>query len=1103
MEAGARRLSAIMFTDMVGYVALAQRNEPEALRLLEEHRAAVRPVLRRFRGTEVKTLGDGFLVEFASALDATACGVELQRVLHERNEANPASRVELRIGIHVGDVVHRGGDVYGDTVNIASRLQSLAEPGGVFLSGTVRDQVRDRLPAEMVRVGTAGLKNVELPVEVYRVVFPWAEEFRSRPTPLVDRAREVGELCGFVDRVARGEGALLLVVGEAGLGKSRLIGEMAAHARRVGVRCVEGRCDEPEGGSPYAPWTDVLRGLVEELPAKTLLNLLGPHRAEVGKLVPELAEKAPSSELPAPDAAQDLLRFLDGIAGFFRDLARERPTVIVLEDLAWADPASVQVLQHIVRNLRHAPLGVVGAVRASGLSDNSALAHLVSRHRRSPALTLLRLERFDAEGAQRMIEAVLGDTKGISEEFLSLVHATTGGNPYFIEEVLRALQKDGVITRTGGGWVRRPIGEITLPATVRDVLRERLDRLDPETRDRLRSAAAIGVEFDLDLLCRLTGDEPSHLLPVLERAMRASLLREERRAPRAPVYLFPDRPVRDALYGELSLARRRHLHRAIGEALERAPPGAPRTPAAVLAHHFLRGDEPVRALRYAEEAGADASAVHAHEAAAGQYRNAVDLLEGSPDEGRRCRALIALGDALAALARYGEAIDQWRSAIACGGAAEDTALTLRTYRRVLEALWAEDEADAFLRTYREAREVIRRVPDEPEGVLLDAEAAGFLSWLGIGREEALAARDRALSAARAAALPAAEATAMLSALSLLSLSSKEAALGLARESVRLAEAPRPPPVTRAGNDLFFGATRVLGTFGDAWEAMLEREEGAIRRAREARLFEWEAFNRAAAASSCLGHGRIRDGRGQIREMLRILARFDLAMRAREFTVVAAGQVLDGEFDAAEATLTRGIQYLEPRAPQHRSLIRFYSNLAECRLGRGKADDALSAALRALDLLRLHDYPIDQAMCIALTIERGTQAAIAAGRLSHAREIVEEGRRLAEPLGEPAFTAFVDQARGRLALAEGRLDEAVDRSRAAVATWERLDARLDLAKALRLLSEVEARLGHASDAARLGERSRALLKEMEIPALPSEPGPGEGAAAAPVPAAPAA
>src|ERR1700757_487658 len=176
-----RKLAAIMFTDMVGYSALSQGNPKLALELLEEHRQLLREIFPRFNGTEIKTIGDAFLVEFNSALEAAQCAIAIQRTLAKRNADAPAQRqIQVRIGIHIGDVVHRGGDVYGDGVNIASRIEPLAGPGGICVSMDVERQIRNALEARFEKLAPTELKNISVPMELFRIVLPWEKESEVR-----------------------------------------------------------------------------------------------------------------------------------------------------------------------------------------------------------------------------------------------------------------------------------------------------------------------------------------------------------------------------------------------------------------------------------------------------------------------------------------------------------------------------------------------------------------------------------------------------------------------------------------------------------------------------------------------------------------------------------------------------------------------------------------------------------------------------------------------------------------------------------------------------------------------------------------------------------
>jgi class 3 adenylate cyclase len=180
---GKRKLAAIVFTDIVGYTALTQKNERLAMDLLAEHNRILRPIFLEFGGREIKTVGDSFLVEFSSALDAVQCALEIQGKMHNRNlDIQTDRRILLRVGVHVGDVITSGGDILGDAVNISSRVEPLAEPGGVCISGQVYDQVRNKIELPFIKLENAPLKNVSVPVDVYKVVFPWENNLNMPET---------------------------------------------------------------------------------------------------------------------------------------------------------------------------------------------------------------------------------------------------------------------------------------------------------------------------------------------------------------------------------------------------------------------------------------------------------------------------------------------------------------------------------------------------------------------------------------------------------------------------------------------------------------------------------------------------------------------------------------------------------------------------------------------------------------------------------------------------------------------------------------------------------------------------------------------------------
>ncbi|MDA4129636.1 MAG: hypothetical protein OK457_02585 [Thaumarchaeota archaeon] len=212
-----RKLAAIMFTDMVGFTSLTQKNESAALELLEEQRKMIRPLFPKHHGKEVKTIGDAFLVEFESALEAVRCAFELQQFLNELNRSRPLQKqIKLRIGLHLGDVIHTQGDVYGDAVNIASRIEPLAEDGGVCMSQQVYDHIRNKFEFPVESLGSRELKNVELPIHVYKIILPW----EVQPSTSYEFCVE----CYTYGLVRSG---VILIEGPPGSGKSSLIRGLA------------------------------------------------------------------------------------------------------------------------------------------------------------------------------------------------------------------------------------------------------------------------------------------------------------------------------------------------------------------------------------------------------------------------------------------------------------------------------------------------------------------------------------------------------------------------------------------------------------------------------------------------------------------------------------------------------------------------------------------------------------------------------------------------------------------------------------------------------------------------------------------------------------
>ena len=325
-----RRLAAILAADIAGYSRLMGADEEGTLAAVKAiRRIEWDPKVREHRGRIVKTTGDGLLVEFQSVVDAVRCAVELQRAIAERNvELAAEKRIEFRIGINLGDVILDEGDIYGDGVNIAARLEALAAPGDICVSRVVREQVRDKLDIAFEDAGEQRVKNIARPVHVFRV--PIAGHGAARreahadfegPRPaaadaprdrFVGRLRELEALHGAFEAACAGHGRIVMLAGEAGIGKTRTAQELAGHAVAREAAVLWGRCHEESGAPSYWPWVQVIRAALGEAGSEVLAEL-GAAAGDIADIVPEIRDLVPGLGASAPlgDPAEARFRMFE------------------------------------------------------------------------------------------------------------------------------------------------------------------------------------------------------------------------------------------------------------------------------------------------------------------------------------------------------------------------------------------------------------------------------------------------------------------------------------------------------------------------------------------------------------------------------------------------------------------------------------------------------------------------------------------------------------------------------------------------------------------------------------------------------------------------
>ncbi len=514
-----------------------------------------------------------------------------------------------------------------------------------------------------------------------------------RTLPFIDRESELASLKSLLDATMRGEGCIVFLAGEAGIGKTRLAEELRTYAALRGVRTLSGRCLDKESGVPYSPWVQMMKEVINQVSPQVLRKASSDYIGEIAKLVPEVLEKiGPLGSSPgiqfaqAGQADQERTMFLEGIAQFFVNLSKESALTLLFDDLNSADTPSIQLLRHLARKLSNQSIMIIGTYRDNDLEKSSALFQLTLDLNRERVLNTVRLKPFDVRGLTRMIAETFGESeKQQTPEFRNLVLEKTGGNPFFVEEVLRSLVEQGVIFRTENGWERKAISEIEVPPTVRAVIEQRLSRLDEGSLTVLTAASVLGKEFSFELLQRVTSIDEETLLERIERSLKLRLLSEKKLVRGESAYVFTDLQVRDVLQEAISLVRRRKLHLRAGQAMEELYKDKIEEKASELAYHFLEGNDQEKSLTYCVKAGGRAAELYAHQEALKQFRVALELLEGrGGDEDVLLKAdvLERLGDSSMVVGQNDAAIEYYGKAAEIYEGAGEAKKAGRTYTKM-------------------------------------------------------------------------------------------------------------------------------------------------------------------------------------------------------------------------------------------------------------------------------------------------------------------------------------------------------------------------------------------------------------------------------------
>ncbi len=699
-------LVTILFTDLVGSTDMGSRiGDVAADELRRDHFTDLRDAIAETGGREVKTIGDAIMVSYGGAADALAGAVAMQRSVERRNRRSAGPVLGMRIGVSAGDATFEDDDWFGTPVIEASRLCAGAEGGQILVSDLVRALAGSRSDVELTPLGERELRGLPAPISVCEVAWEAEEAASSSSVPLpgfvetspvfpfAGRAAERERLVTAWKEAASGIRRVVLVSGEPGVGKTRLVTELVRTAHEQGALLLWGRCAE-ELDVPYQPFAEALRHYVHSVPADQLRVELGPLGGELTRLIPDLDHLVPGLAEPVrTEAETERHRLFEAVSDLLEAVSEVTPIVLVLDDVHWADKPSLLLLRHMLRRPPTMPLLILATYRDTDLDRSHPLADVLADLRREVGVERLDLQGLDSGEVTAFMEHAAGhvlDQPGL--ELADAVHQETQGNPFFIGEMLLHLAESGLIVQREGRWESDfSLADVGIPEGIREVVGRRLSRLSSAANTALSIAAVVGPEFDvavIEVLCELDADE---IFDALDEAARASIVREVTGT--YGRYAFAHALVRSTLYEELSTNRRVRMHWQVGEAIEARHAADLDPHLDSLAHHLTEGalaGDPAKAIAFGQRAAAKAAGDLAFEAAAAHLERALGALEllTVPDPATRFDLQLALGNVLRAASdprhreiglaagdmarRMGDAERMGRAAVAMTGAAAST-----------------------------------------------------------------------------------------------------------------------------------------------------------------------------------------------------------------------------------------------------------------------------------------------------------------------------------------------------------------------------------------------------------------------------------------------
>ena len=652
----------IMFTDVEESTRLlSTRGFTASHEIMKAYETIIDDKVAQHAGRRIKGLGDGFMISFGSARHGVECALDIQQAITTYSKQNPERKLRIRIGLNTGEVVEEAGDIFGAAVNVAARVAGKARGGEILVSEIVRQLVGPIAEMKFDYRGRYKLKGFPDRWRLHQVT---PGEVKEAPRLLasadgfVAREQERLDLRMVLDRAATGSGSLVLLTGAPGIGTSRLASEVAADASAKGWMVLSGRCLENDGAS-YTPFREVLAAAVAGSTAKALQEGAGHHGPLLATLVPTLRQKVRGMSAPHEIAADKVREQLfKSVHSLLAAVQGNKPLLVVLEDLQWADEATVLLLRDLAERLGGSRMVVVGTYWDSELDSGRPFATTLSRllrRRRAQRFNLSRLSDHDVE---RIVAGIA--EAPLTEVQLLGIQAATEGNPLFVEHSLLYMAESENLL---GAHAQTSYSEedLELAQSVRGLISRRIERLSEPAQRMLVAAAVIGRDFDVALL-EAFGELSGHeLRDALDEATRGHFLA----AAMGATYRFAHDLVRQRVLAALPLPRLQAYHLAVADTLERVYGKSSSDHAAEIGYHLYQAGtaaDPFRTAGFLGHAAANALAVGAFEEALRLIDSTLQLLP--PEKTRdRAEALDRRAQALWGLGRIDDANAAWKGAI--------------------------------------------------------------------------------------------------------------------------------------------------------------------------------------------------------------------------------------------------------------------------------------------------------------------------------------------------------------------------------------------------------------------------------------------------------